>query len=36
MVEFDPRFEIMPGTQALTEAAQAQALEASVGAVIPE
>jgi alkyl sulfatase BDS1-like metallo-beta-lactamase superfamily hydrolase len=36
MVEFDPRFEIMPGTQALTEAVQAQALEADIGAVIPE
>jgi alkyl sulfatase BDS1-like metallo-beta-lactamase superfamily hydrolase len=36
MVEFDPRFEIMAGTQALTEAVQAQTLEADIGAVIPE
>ena len=36
MVEFDPRFEIMPGTQALTETVQALALEADVGALIPE
>ncbi len=36
MVEFDPRFEIMPGTQRLTELAQAEALEADIGAVIPE
>jgi alkyl sulfatase BDS1-like metallo-beta-lactamase superfamily hydrolase len=36
MVEFDPRFEIMPGTKALTQAAQAEALEADIGAVIPE
>jgi alkyl sulfatase BDS1-like metallo-beta-lactamase superfamily hydrolase len=36
MVEFDPRFEIMPGTQALTEAVRAQALEADIGALIPE
>ena len=35
MVEFDPRFEIMPGTKALTEAVQAEALEADIGAVIP-
>jgi alkyl sulfatase BDS1-like metallo-beta-lactamase superfamily hydrolase len=36
MVEFDPRFEIMAGTQALTEAVRAKALEADIGAVIPE
>jgi hypothetical protein len=36
MVEFDPRFEIMPGTKALTELAPAEALEADIGAVIPE
>ena len=36
MVEFDPRFEIMPGTKALTEVARAEALEADIGAVIPE
>jgi alkyl sulfatase BDS1-like metallo-beta-lactamase superfamily hydrolase len=36
MVEFDPRFEIMAGTKALTEAVQAEALEADIGAVIPE
>jgi alkyl sulfatase BDS1-like metallo-beta-lactamase superfamily hydrolase len=36
MVEFDPRFEIMPGTQALTEAAAGEALEAEIGALIPE
>jgi alkyl sulfatase BDS1-like metallo-beta-lactamase superfamily hydrolase len=36
MVEFDPRFEIMAGTKALTETVQAEALEADIGAVIPE
>jgi alkyl sulfatase BDS1-like metallo-beta-lactamase superfamily hydrolase len=36
MVEFDPRFEIMPGTKSLTELAPAEALEAEIGAVIPE
>jgi alkyl sulfatase BDS1-like metallo-beta-lactamase superfamily hydrolase len=36
MVEFDPRFEIMPGTQALTQAAAGEALEAEIGALIPE
>jgi alkyl sulfatase BDS1-like metallo-beta-lactamase superfamily hydrolase len=36
MVEFDPRFEIMPGTKALTEAAAGEAFEAEIGAVIPE
>ncbi|MCU0856217.1 MAG: MBL fold metallo-hydrolase [Rhodobacteraceae bacterium] len=36
MVEFDPRFEIMAGTKALTEFARAEALEADIGAVIPE
>jgi hypothetical protein len=36
MVEFDPRFEIMPGTKSLTELARAEALEADIGAVIPE
>ena len=36
MVEFDPRFEIMPGTMSLTELARAEALEADIGAIIPE
>ncbi len=36
MVEFDPRFEIMPGTKALTELAPAEALEADIGVLIPE
>jgi hypothetical protein len=36
MVEFDPRFEIMPGTKALTETSEAGDFEAAVGAVIPE
>jgi hypothetical protein len=36
MVEFDPRFEIMAGTKAITDLAAAEALEADVGAVIPE
>lgn len=36
MDEFDPRFEIMPGTKAAAEAGPAKALEADVGAVIPE
>jgi alkyl sulfatase BDS1-like metallo-beta-lactamase superfamily hydrolase len=36
MVEFDPRFQIMAGTKTLTETVQAEALEADIGAVIPE
>jgi len=36
MVEFDPRFEIMPGTMSRTEVPQAEALEADIGAMIPE
>ncbi len=36
MVDFDPRFEIMPGTRARTEIAASEALEAEIGAVIPE
>ncbi len=39
MVEFDPRFEIMPGTRARTETAlagPADAYEADAGKVIPE
>jgi alkyl sulfatase BDS1-like metallo-beta-lactamase superfamily hydrolase len=36
MVEFDPRFEIMPGTQALTERVAGEPLEAEIGAIIPE
>jgi alkyl sulfatase BDS1-like metallo-beta-lactamase superfamily hydrolase len=36
MVEFDPRFEIMAGTKAITDLAAAEALEADVGAIIPE
>ncbi|MFM8745618.1 MAG: alkyl/aryl-sulfatase [Aestuariivirga sp.] len=39
MVEFDPRFEIMPGTKARTDtamAAPADAYEAETGKVIPE
>jgi alkyl sulfatase BDS1-like metallo-beta-lactamase superfamily hydrolase len=36
MVEFDPRFEIMPGTKSATTPDAAEALEADVGAVVPE
>ena len=36
MVEFDPRFEIMPGTKLRTQTAEAGDFEATVGAVIPE
>jgi alkyl sulfatase BDS1-like metallo-beta-lactamase superfamily hydrolase len=36
MVEFDPRFEIMPGTKTLTETLGAEALEADIGALILE
>ena len=36
MVDFDPRFEIMPGTKLRTEVAPANPYEAVVGAVIPE
>ncbi len=36
MADFDPRFEIMPGTKLRTEHASADAFEATVGAVIPE
>jgi alkyl sulfatase BDS1-like metallo-beta-lactamase superfamily hydrolase len=36
MVDFDPRFEIMPGTKLRTEIPEAEDFEASVGAVIPE
>ncbi|GAA0310714.1 alkyl/aryl-sulfatase [Rhodovulum strictum] len=36
MVEFDPRFEIMPGTKRRSETTGADAFEASVGALIPE
>jgi alkyl sulfatase BDS1-like metallo-beta-lactamase superfamily hydrolase len=36
MVEFDPRFEIMPGTKMPSDEGVAEAFEAMVGAVIPE
>jgi alkyl sulfatase BDS1-like metallo-beta-lactamase superfamily hydrolase len=36
MVEFDPRFEIMPGTKARTAEAAAEPYEAEIGAAIPE
>jgi alkyl sulfatase BDS1-like metallo-beta-lactamase superfamily hydrolase len=36
MVEFDPRFEIMPGTKLGTELADQEAFEGAVGALIPE
>jgi len=36
MVEFDPRFEIMPGTKARTAEAAADPYEAEIGAAIPE
>ena len=36
MVEFDPRFEIMPGTKLRTELAAAEPFEGDIGAVISE
>jgi len=36
MVDFDPRFEIMPGTKLRTDVATADPFEAVLGAVIPE
>lgn len=36
MVEFDPRFEVMPGTKLRSDAAGADAFEATVGPVLPE
>jgi alkyl sulfatase BDS1-like metallo-beta-lactamase superfamily hydrolase len=36
MVEFDPRFEILPGTKLRTQTAATGDFEAAVGAVIPE
>ena len=36
MVEFDPRFEIMPGTTLRTELPDAAPFEGDIGAVIPE
>jgi alkyl sulfatase BDS1-like metallo-beta-lactamase superfamily hydrolase len=36
MIDFDPRFEIMPGTKGRTELARADAYEAVVGQAIPE
>ena len=36
MIDFDPRFEIMPGTKLRTGVADANPYEAVVGAVIPE
>jgi alkyl sulfatase BDS1-like metallo-beta-lactamase superfamily hydrolase len=36
MVEFDPRFEIMPGTKQRSDTADAEAFGATVGAAIPE
>jgi alkyl sulfatase BDS1-like metallo-beta-lactamase superfamily hydrolase len=36
MVDFDPRFEIMPGTSLRTELPETEDFEAAVGAVIPE
>jgi alkyl sulfatase BDS1-like metallo-beta-lactamase superfamily hydrolase len=36
MVEFDPRFEIMPGTKLRTELPEAAPFEGDVGAIIPE
>jgi hypothetical protein len=35
MVEFDPRFEIMPGTERGREVADVQPLEGDIGAAIP-
>lgn len=36
MVEFDPRFEIMPGTKLRTERASQEPFEADISAAIPE
>jgi alkyl sulfatase BDS1-like metallo-beta-lactamase superfamily hydrolase len=36
MVEFDPRFEIMPGTKLRTDIADTGDFEADIGALIPE
>jgi len=36
MVEFDPRFEIMPGTKARTDLAEVEPFAGDVGALIPE
>ena len=36
MVEFDPRFEIMPGTKLRTELPEMEPFVGDVGAVIPE
>lgn len=36
MVEFDPRFEIMPGTKLRTELADTEPFEGDIGAAIPE
>ncbi|WP_374300899.1 alkyl/aryl-sulfatase [Paracoccus sp. (in: a-proteobacteria)] len=36
MVDFDPRFEIMPGTHGRTEVARMEPFEGGVGGVIPE
>ncbi len=36
MVEFDPRFEIMPGSKGRTVVADAEPFEGDIGAVIPE
>ena len=36
MVEFDPRFEIMPGTKTRTDLPGQDAFEGDVGAIIPE
>ncbi|MBY0224805.1 MAG: MBL fold metallo-hydrolase [Hyphomicrobium sp.] len=36
MVEFDPRFEIMPGTKGRTEMPEAEPFEGDIGAAIPE
>ncbi len=36
MVEFDPRFEIMPGTTRRTELPDTEPFEGDIGAIIPE
>jgi alkyl sulfatase BDS1-like metallo-beta-lactamase superfamily hydrolase len=36
MVDFDPRFEILPGTRPAGAAARAEAFQATTGAVVPE
>jgi alkyl sulfatase BDS1-like metallo-beta-lactamase superfamily hydrolase len=36
MVEFDPRFEIMPGSKSRTDLPDGEALEVEIGAIIPE